>query len=618
MRRLHLLGVIVAVRIVGCDTTEPPAPPSGTRSSLTVTPVSLTAGTGGPTATATITVTALTSSGKPVKGATVLLSASGDGNALVQPEGPTNEKGVASGSLSSTVAGVRTVRATMDGILVGQAATLTVTAAEPDEKRSTLTAGPLGITASSGESAATVTVIVRDTFGNPVRGATVVLSASGTGHVLIQPPAPTGEDGVAAGRLSSTRAGPVSISATADGVAIAQTAEVAVAPAAVDRGRSGIMASPTVVQAGTGASILTVTARDAFGNPVEGAGAVLVAARGVGHLLSQPERPTLADGVATGTFRSTFAGTETISAIVAGVTLQATVNVSVLPGPVSVVHSNVLAEPTVLAVGEATARIGVTARDEWGNAVPGARVVLSSPDLAFVDTLRQPAGTTGADGLATGALWPSVAGSITVRAEVNGAPLLQTATVTARVVRPVGDGLAALPGVPLPLTRPSALSMQRGSAIQLEVWPPTPSSWSTSDGSRGSVTTNGRVGATIGSPDPDASHEFTVTASAGGAAPSIRVNSYDLRNFPRLITLVWRPVAGAATYEVIVQYGSQCTTGTAVCANWAGGMLGGRLHSLAFAFPFFGSQPGRWWVIARDATGREISTSEVSYFGYGI
>ena len=50
-------------------------------------------------------------------------------------------------------------------------------------------------------------VTVRDAFGNPVSGATVGLSASGTGNALTQPVGPTDASGVAGGVFVADRAG---------------------------------------------------------------------------------------------------------------------------------------------------------------------------------------------------------------------------------------------------------------------------------------------------------------------------------------------------------------------------------------------------------------------------
>src|SRR5207244_13176979 len=81
------------------------------QSTVAAAPASITAGGGG----ATITVTVKDANGAPISGGTVVLAATGRGHTLIQPSGPTDASGVATGTLSSTVAGAKTVRASSSG-----------------------------------------------------------------------------------------------------------------------------------------------------------------------------------------------------------------------------------------------------------------------------------------------------------------------------------------------------------------------------------------------------------------------------------------------------------------------------------------------------------------------
>ncbi|HJQ64735.1 MAG TPA: Ig-like domain-containing protein, partial [Gemmatimonadales bacterium] len=196
---------------------------SPTLSAVAVSSASIVAGSG----VSVITVTVKDNAGNPVPGASVVLSATGSGNTITQPQGPTDANGQAAGSLSSTGAGSKTVMAVAGGVTIAQQPVVTVSAGPPDPGVSTLSANPLSITA--GTAPATITTTVRDQFGNPVSGVTVVLSATGTGNSLIQPTSPTNASGVATGTLGSTVAGDKVVSATANGVAITQSATVTVA-----------------------------------------------------------------------------------------------------------------------------------------------------------------------------------------------------------------------------------------------------------------------------------------------------------------------------------------------------------------------------------------------------
>ncbi len=197
--------------------------------------------------------------------------------------------------------------------------------------QSTVTASPTSIAAGSGTS--TITVTAKDASGNPVSGATVVLSATGTGNTVTQPAGPTDATGVATGVLSSTVAETKTVSATANGTALTQTVAVTVTPATsgpVSASQSTVVAAPTMIAPG-GSATITVTAKDANGNPVSGA-MVVLAATGSGTL-TQPAAPTNASGVATGSLSSTVEETIVVSATIGAtpVTQTATVEVMVHP-----------------------------------------------------------------------------------------------------------------------------------------------------------------------------------------------------------------------------------------------------------------------------------------------
>jgi hypothetical protein len=219
-------------------TVTPPVPtPSPSLSTVAVDPTSFT--TGG---SSTITVTVKDGSGAPMSGVNVTLSATGSGNSITQPASATDVNGVATGTLSSTGPGLKSVTAVAGGVTLDPHPEVTVNVGPPDAGQSTVTAVPTSITAGSGTS--TVTVTVKDQFGNLIGGSNVVLAATGTGNTLTGGGA-TNPSGVATGTLSSTDAESKIVSATADGTPITQTATVTVtAPG------SGI--TQTLLTVGTG------------------------------------------------------------------------------------------------------------------------------------------------------------------------------------------------------------------------------------------------------------------------------------------------------------------------------------------------------------------------------
>ena len=86
-------------------------------------------------------------------------------------------------------------------------------------------------------------------------------------------------------------------------------------------------------RAGGEPSTITVTAKDAGGNPVSGV-TVALQAGGSGNTLTQPASPTDANGQTTGTFSSTSLGGHTITATLNGsTTVSDNAIVTVTAGP---------------------------------------------------------------------------------------------------------------------------------------------------------------------------------------------------------------------------------------------------------------------------------------------
>jgi hypothetical protein len=199
-----------------------PPVPSASLSTVSANPTSFTAGGG-----STITVTVKDGLGNALSGVTVTLSSTVGGDVITQPAGPTDGSSVTTGTVSATSAGLRTITAVAGGVTLNQKPSVTANAGAPDAGTSTVGASPTSITAASGSS--TITITVRDLYGNPVNGSTVELFASGTGNTVTGS-GPTDANGVATGTLSSTVAETKTVSATAGGTPITETATVTVTP----------------------------------------------------------------------------------------------------------------------------------------------------------------------------------------------------------------------------------------------------------------------------------------------------------------------------------------------------------------------------------------------------
>ena len=138
---------------------------------------------------------------------------------------------------------------------------------------------------------------------------------------------------------------------------------------------STLSVSPATIAAGAGSNVaaITVTAKDASGNPVSGA-TVVLAATGSLNTLTQPVGPTGADGVATGSLGSIVAQAKVVSAIANGVAITQTGTVTVEPGPATQLGFDV--QPMRTAPGTIIApAVEVDVQDQLGNRVASTAAV---------------------------------------------------------------------------------------------------------------------------------------------------------------------------------------------------------------------------------------------------
>jgi adhesin/invasin len=141
-----------------------------------------------------------------------------------------------------------TLLASAASLIPDTSATFGISATAPSAATSTVTLDPnSGIFADSVQLS-TITVVVRDSFANTAPGHAVVLSSSGSGNTIVQPPAPTDAVGTAIGTITSTVAEAKTVTATVDGtVIVLQQPVVAFVP---DTGASATL-STVVAAAGT-------------------------------------------------------------------------------------------------------------------------------------------------------------------------------------------------------------------------------------------------------------------------------------------------------------------------------------------------------------------------------
>jgi Invasin, domain 3 len=299
-------------------------------------------------------------------------------------------------------------------------------AATVSATNSTVTASPGSITADG--SGSTVTVTARDGSNNPIAGASVVLSSTGTGNSFTAVGLTNGS-GQATSTFTSTKAENKIISATINGVAINQQPPVTVTPGAP--ASLAFSGQPTNAQANAPiAPAVVVQVVDALGN-LTSSGATVDMAIGTnpaGGTLAGTTSQTAVNGVATFADLSinntgngyTLAASATS---LAGATSSA-FNIT-QPVP-SATNSTVIAVTPSFTAGGSSA-INIVVKDGLGNLMPGVAVTLSSSVVG--DVITQPAATDGS-GATSGTVAATAAGSHTITAVAGGITLNQKPTLT--------------------------------------------------------------------------------------------------------------------------------------------------------------------------------------------
>ena len=208
-----------------------------------------------------------------------------------------------------------TLVASASSLAVATSAAFDVTAAAPSATVSSVVASPTSGLVADGTTASTVTITVRDAFGNGVPGQSVVLAATGTANTFVQPGL-TDAFGVTVGTVMSTHAERKTITASIGAAALAQKPPVTFVAGA---------AANLVVTSGDGASgthgttaPIVVTVTDANGNDVSGTTVTFAVTLGDGTL-SATTVTTGALGTTQTTLTFGTSGIDTITAQVQGV-----------------------------------------------------------------------------------------------------------------------------------------------------------------------------------------------------------------------------------------------------------------------------------------------------------
>ncbi len=314
-------------------------------------------------------------------------------------------------------------------------------------------------------------VIVKDAYNYPVSGVTVTFAVASGGGSATALTATTNAAGIATvgSWTLGAKAGADTLTATSaalTGSPVTFTATGVAGPA--DPAQSTIVASNTDITAGDGTQVITVTVRDANGNPVTTGGAdvaiTLVSGTGfVGPVTDNGDGTysatvTAPDACGSGVFAATVGG----GPVDGGGAGQALITVTYLAGPADTIQAHAGDSQSAVAGTAVSTDPSVLVTDKHGNPVSGASVEFAATSGG--GSCDSTSATTDASGIAS-VRWTlgATAGLNVMTATCAGlaAPTVSfhatgTAGAAAQIVLNGGDAQAATVATPV-ATAPSVL-----------------------------------------------------------------------------------------------------------------------------------------------------------------
>ncbi|MFC4225382.1 Ig-like domain-containing protein, partial [Lysinibacter cavernae] len=348
------------------------------------------------------------------------------GNATGSGEVLTDGQGQAIISVTSTMAGAKSVSAQISGAQVSGAGTVSFIAGSVDASQSVFSVTP-GTVLADGIATHAVTVVAKDAHGNPVSGVNVDFVIPAGVHATT--PGVTDVNGFTTVVVTSTTAGTYPLAATIDAAPLVNSPQnVSFKAGAATAENSSWTLTPVgaVIADGTSAFTAVLTARDVNGNPVEGAVFTVDVPGAV--IPSVVDWITGADGTVAGTFTSVTAGTYPATLNLGGDQVGATRDMLFRAGPVSEFTSTIVSDKTAIkADGTTQATITVVLKDAFGNIID----VPSNPNVVMDTTAGTLTNVTATGmGTFTGTLTGSKAGTATVTYSIDGTQALNTVRVT--------------------------------------------------------------------------------------------------------------------------------------------------------------------------------------------
>lgn len=159
-----------------------------------------------------LTITLLDANKNPIKDKKVIVSATGIGNIVVQPEKPTDKNGVTTAFISSNKAEDKTINATVAVDEIKLKLIVVTFNPLPQPKIVVRATSPH---IADGEDTSTIILNLTDANDNPLPNkSSTISSVSGTGNILVPPAFPTDATGRTTAKLKSTNPETKTITAT--------------------------------------------------------------------------------------------------------------------------------------------------------------------------------------------------------------------------------------------------------------------------------------------------------------------------------------------------------------------------------------------------------------------
>lgn len=388
----------------------------------------------------TLTFPVTDANGNPVTGQEVTITTTNG----AKPERvvvTTDEQGNAAITVTSTVAGVTTVAATVNGVSQGQDVTFEPGA--PDTTQTVFTVTP-GTLVADGIQGAAVSLALKDGAGNRVAlsGDDVSFNVAGPDGVALSA-VTCGED-VCTATLRGTLAGTVTLTPVVKGVSMSAFARTVTLTAESESAQTSKLTvkNNTVPADDITASVVEVKVTNADGSPAANV-RVEFSADAPAHFL-KTDYATSSEGIASASLVSPSALETHVTATVNGNSIRSEIIrfVAVVSGAVFDGAQNVTLPDAVTAGNKAP--VVFTVKDSDGKPLSGqpVRVSYSVPGGVSGATVVEDTLLSGSDGRVSVSAGSNKAGPLSVVAEMNGNRQTVTVNVEADSANPAKAGEA--------------------------------------------------------------------------------------------------------------------------------------------------------------------------------